>query len=99
MSDHLHASAVSVDFTISSFGRPTSHRLVGPAMRAFANCILRAWRRHLTRRSSRAAAVYLHGLDDEALGEIGLRRAEIPSALRELEAALLGHRTSHGDIQ
>lgn len=100
MSDHLNASAVSVDFTISSgFAFTPSDRPTSRALRAVADRILRTWRRHLSRRSSRAAALYLHGLDDEALGEIGLGRAEIPSAIRELEAALLGHSKSHGDIQ
>jgi uncharacterized protein YjiS (DUF1127 family) len=102
MSDHLNASAISVDFTISrSFGLTTADRPIGRAMRIVTYVILRAWARHLTRRSGRAAALYLHGLDDEALAGIGLRRAEIPSAVRQLEAALLDHgrNTFHGDIQ
>lgn len=100
MSDLFNASAVGVDFTISSgFDFTSADRPVGRAMRAFADRIFNAWRGHLTRRSCRAAALYLHGLDDEALGEIGLQRAEILSAVRQLEAALLGHGTSHGDIR
>lgn len=100
MSDHLNTSAISVDFTISrSFGLTSADRPIGRAMRIATDFTLRAWACHLTRRAGRAAALYLHGLDDEALGEIGLRRAEIPSAVHQLEAALLAHSTSHGDNQ
>lgn len=90
MSDHLNASAVSADFTILSNVGPTSSvNRVGRAGRALTDRILRAWRRHITRRSCRAAALYLRGLNDGALGKIGLQRPEIPSAVRELEASLL----------
>ena len=102
MSDRLHLSTLGVDFTISSgFGLTSANRSIGRAMRTFPDLILRAWGRHLTRRSCRAASLYLSSLDDGALAGIGLRRAEIPSAVRQLEVTLLNRSrsASHGAIQ
>jgi uncharacterized protein YjiS (DUF1127 family) len=93
MTKHFNVSTVDIDFTIADDIMGLGHiaRPIVRQRRTLASAIVRFWRLYLIRRSCRATAKFLGALDDRALAEIGLRRAEIPSAARQLEVALLRH--------
>lgn len=51
--------------------------------------VTKAWLRHLIRRSCDSTECFLKALDDRTLDRIGLEKADIRAAVRDLEVELL----------
>ena len=64
-------------------------QLVARTLVRFKEAVGKAWLRHLIRRSCDSTECFLKALDDRTLDRIGLERADIRSAVRDLEVELL----------
>jgi uncharacterized protein YjiS (DUF1127 family) len=71
---------------------------VARALVGFKEAIGRAWLRHLICRSCESTECFLKALDDQTLDRIGLERADIRAAVRDLEVELLRQLDPSSDI-